>query len=131
MANLFSLSLLNAARPSEIGGQSMGWPDSGAALWQLLFQRFRQWALRYALYRRQGDLAEILEWRCLGDMGALLAALLKDTDAELFCFRLSGRDALFPKEGDLIPFGMGKSLCQGLKIEKIPGETPYLGMTLD
>ena len=85
----------------------------------------------YALYRRQGDLAEILEWRCLGDMGALLAALLKDTDAELFRFRLSGRDALFPKEGDLIPFGMGKSLCQGLKIEKIQGETPYLGMTLD
>ena len=26
----------------------------------------------YALYRRQGDLAEILEWRCLGDMGACL-----------------------------------------------------------
>ena len=85
----------------------------------------------YALYRQEKDLAEILEWRCFGCEEELLAALLKDTNAQTFCFRLSAEDTLFPGEGNLVPFGMSKTLYPGLSIGNPQGKKPYLGLTLD
>ena len=85
----------------------------------------------YALYRQEKNQAEILEWRCLECKETLLDSLLKDTDAQSFRFRLSTEDTLFPGEGNLTPFGMGKTLYPGLSIGNPQGKKPYLGLTLD
>ncbi|MCI9272694.1 MAG: GNAT family N-acetyltransferase [Clostridiales bacterium] len=84
----------------------------------------------YVLYRGS-ETAEVLEWMPRQEDAYLLWELLKSCGARRFCFRLPAESGFLQGKGEMIRFGMIKSLSNEPKMETIGVQFPYLGLTLD
>ncbi|WBY64914.1 MAG: N-acetyltransferase domain-containing protein [Thermocaproicibacter melissae] len=85
----------------------------------------------YALCSLENDFCEVLEaFAADGMLPQLAAAILKESPASKYRFRLPVDDLCFPGQGDICEFGMIKPLG-GRTIEEINPCNPYLGLCMD